>query len=75
MCYAFFKCLLFNVIIPMVAFIITVTFTVYFCISFLVQNNVIDKGEMPKYFMKYVVVFPSEYLNTLIPYIYKNIYM
>ena len=32
----------------MVAFIIIVRFIAYFCISFIVQNNVIDKGEMAK---------------------------
>ena len=31
----------------------------YFCVSFIVQNNVIDKGKMPKYFTKYVVFFLS----------------
>ena len=41
----------------MVAFKIIVRFIVYFCISFIVQNNVIDKGAMPKYVTKYVVVF------------------
>ena len=41
----------------MVAFIIIVKFTVYFCISFIVENNVINKGEMPKYFTKYVAVY------------------
>ena len=41
----------------MVAFIITVRFIVYLCISFIVQNNVIDKGETPKYFTKYAVIF------------------
>ena len=40
----------------MVAFIITVRFIVYLCISFIVQN-VIDKGETPKYFTKYAVIF------------------
>ena len=45
----------------MVAFTIIVKFIVYFCISFIVQNNVIDKDEMPKYFTKYVAVFfPSK---------------
>ena len=39
----------------MVAFTIIVRFIVYFCITFIVQNNVVDKGEMPKYFEKYVV--------------------
>ena len=41
----------------MAAFIIIVKFIVYFCIIFIAQINVIDKGEMPKYFTKYVVVF------------------
>ena len=41
------------------AFTIIVKFIVYFCLSFIVQNNVIDKGKMPKYFTKYVAVFPS----------------
>ena len=30
---------------------------VYFCISFIVQNKLTDKGEMPKYFTKYVAIF------------------
>ena len=46
----------------MVAFIIIVRFIVYFCISFIVQNNVIVKGKITKYFTKYVAVFSSEYL-------------
>ena len=41
----------------MVAFVIIVRFILYFCISVVVQNNVIGKGEMPKYFTKYVVAF------------------
>ena len=41
----------------MVAFIDLVRFIVYFCISFVVQNNLIDNGETPKYFTKYVVFF------------------
>ena len=49
----------------MMAFIIIKRFIVHFCISFIVQNDVIDKGEIPKYFTEYVVVaFP------LITYIY-----
>ena len=44
-------------IYPMVAFIDLVRFIVYFCISFVVQNNLIDNGETPKYFTKYVVFF------------------
>ena len=38
----------------MVAFIPIVRFIVYFCITFTVQNNVIDRSEMPKYFTKYL---------------------
>ena len=30
---------------------------VHFGIRFIVQDNVIDKGEMPKYFTKYVNAF------------------
>ena len=41
----------------MVAFVIIIRFILYFCISVIVQNNVIDKGEMLKYFTKYVVAF------------------
>ena len=42
----------------MVAFIITVRFIVYFCIGFIVENNVIDKGEMPKYlFYIYIYIY------------------
>ena len=53
----------------MVAFVIIVKFIVYFFISLIVQNDVIDKGEMSKYFTKYVVVcfFP---LNNIYIFIY-----
>ena len=44
----------------MVAFIIIVIFIVYFYISFIVQNNVIDKGEMPKYLTKFAYLLRSK---------------
>ena len=46
----------------MVAFKTTVRFIVYFCVSFIVQNNVIKKGEMPILFL-YTIYLQAELPN------------
>ena len=51
----------------MVAFIITVRFIVYFCIGFIVENNVIDKGEMPKYLF-YIYIYIYIYIYVISKY-------
>ena len=46
----------------MVAFVIIIRFILYFCISVIVQNNVIDKGEMPNILRNMLLLFSSEKL-------------
>ena len=46
----------------MVAFIIIIRIIVYFCINFIVQNNVIDKGEICCYFFPLNALYIHTYI-------------